>query len=492
MPPDASKIHDDALPCIVRDPLLPTSSTTAAGFHRLHPVILVLTCSRTLARDADIPTDEDGVAMGIKGVDSSIFAQPEMVRALATRDITAVYRLLVKHGVSQRYIAELVGQTPSEVSEIVNGHQVQSYDVLVRIAGGLAVSRGAMGLAYVGGYEPEPLFEEVTEDMRRRALLAAGAIALFNRPILGELLELPRRPDTPTPLPAQLGEVDVAAMMELATSLERQAQYYGGCADILTPVAQRAEQLLTVPAAEATKQGMIKAVANLHNVAGWAAYDSHADDAARYHFSRAMSLGTGGDGYEYARAMYLAGVATAEQREYNDGLKFLQLGQMRLDQEPKTERLQTLKAWLGADSACMLAHMDQRTQSRDALKAALDIWQAPDEDDQAEMDWLHGLIEMELGSLDSAQRFVATSLRHWRGSLDRRAVVLGEITLAQLHVQAGDSYGPDMAHRAISGVRELHSVRARERLGPLVQVMDARPESQYRDLAALARRRIAV
>jgi|SRR5947209_8456237 hypothetical protein len=43
--------------------------------------------------------------MAIKGLDSPVFEGQAMVRALAQRDIGAVYRLLVDHGVSQRYLA---------------------------------------------------------------------------------------------------------------------------------------------------------------------------------------------------------------------------------------------------------------------------------------------------------------------------------------------------------------------------------------------------
>jgi transcriptional regulator with XRE-family HTH domain len=107
--------------------------------------------------------------------------------------------------VPQRYLAELVGQSQSEVSEIIKGRQVRSYDVLVRIAEGLEVSRSAMGLAYAGVDEGlEPLYEDVTEDMQRRALFAAGSVALFGSPILGEVLELPKRAPGPTPLPDRL------------------------------------------------------------------------------------------------------------------------------------------------------------------------------------------------------------------------------------------------------------------------------------------------
>jgi transcriptional regulator with XRE-family HTH domain len=72
-----------------------------------------------------------------------------MRRRLCERDIAGVYRLLQAHGVSQRAIAARTGQSQSEVSEIVAGRrQVVAYDVLVRIADGLVVPRGWMGLAY--------------------------------------------------------------------------------------------------------------------------------------------------------------------------------------------------------------------------------------------------------------------------------------------------------------------------------------------------------
>jgi len=58
---------------------------------------------------------------------------------LAERDIAALYLILKDEGVTQRQIAELTGQAQSEVSEILGGRTVLSYDLLVRIAEGLAV-----------------------------------------------------------------------------------------------------------------------------------------------------------------------------------------------------------------------------------------------------------------------------------------------------------------------------------------------------------------
>ncbi len=50
--------------------------------------------------------------------------------------------------------------------------------------------------------------------MKRHAFLAAATIALWGRPVLGELLEL-ARPGIPTPLPQGLARCDSAAQ-ELA------------------------------------------------------------------------------------------------------------------------------------------------------------------------------------------------------------------------------------------------------------------------------------
>lgn len=71
-----------------------------------------------------------------------LFAVPQMRAALATHDISTVYRLLKQAGISQRRIAELTGQSQSEVCEILQGRRVVAYDVLERICIGLGVSRG--------------------------------------------------------------------------------------------------------------------------------------------------------------------------------------------------------------------------------------------------------------------------------------------------------------------------------------------------------------
>ena len=78
-----------------------------------------------------------------------VWERPDMRRCLAEHDIAGVYRLLQRHGVSQRALAARTGQSQSEVSEIIaHRRQVVTYDLLLRIAQGLGVPRGWMGLAY--------------------------------------------------------------------------------------------------------------------------------------------------------------------------------------------------------------------------------------------------------------------------------------------------------------------------------------------------------
>src|SRR3954447_12455679 len=81
-------------------------------------------------------------------IDPGLWQRSDMVAALGSRDVQTVFRLLQRHGVSQRRIAAMTGQSQSEISEIIAGRQVTSYSVLVRIADGLGIPRGHMGLAH--------------------------------------------------------------------------------------------------------------------------------------------------------------------------------------------------------------------------------------------------------------------------------------------------------------------------------------------------------
>lgn len=404
---------------------------------------------------------------------------PGMRAALAARDITKVYKLLKDAGVAQRTIAGATGQSQSEVSEILNGRQVMGYDVLVRICEGLGISRGAMGLAYDGVEEetaPAPS-EEVDEEMKRRALMAVGSVALFGVPVLGEVLEIPAKPATPTPLPSSLVAGDVAAIRSMTSGFRDVARAYGGCAEPITKVANRSRVLMSVPASEEVHLQLSSALAELHTLAGWTCVDSGYHDQARAHFARAMELGAR-DSREMASAFRHAGIQMVDAGAFNDGLKAFQLGLMSA-----TDRETT--AWMYGETAFPLTALGEREAALTAISRAREQ-KLTDPFDAADMDYLTSCVYGQLGRLDTAEALAASSMRRWASLGAHRDAVEGAIALASLHVRAGELDSVALAQQAISQVSELRSVRARMKLRNLVAALETRPSRA--DFTELARR----
>lgn len=69
--------------------------------------------------------------------------------ALARRDMGVVFRFLRSQGWSRTAVAAATGLSESRVREVAQGKQrITSYEVLERVAEGLTIDRGLMGLAY--------------------------------------------------------------------------------------------------------------------------------------------------------------------------------------------------------------------------------------------------------------------------------------------------------------------------------------------------------
>ena len=62
-------------------------------------------------------------------IDPALYRREDMRRILAARDITVLYQVLKDDvRLTQRRIAELTGQSQSEISEILQGRRVLAYD----------------------------------------------------------------------------------------------------------------------------------------------------------------------------------------------------------------------------------------------------------------------------------------------------------------------------------------------------------------------------
>ncbi len=403
---------------------------------------------------------------------------------MAERDVGTIYRLLNDAGVPQRDIASLVGQSQSEVCEILKGRTVMTYDVLARIAEGLDIPRGCMGLAYPEDLLPqEELGEEVDEEMKRRALIALAGVTLFDRPVLGEVLELPRRPAVPTPLPSQLGRSDVAALDALTAELRSWAQLWGGGAGTISTIAYRSERLLTVQATSQVHTALKSTLAKLHTVAGWAAFDERLDNRARDHFGEAITLaGSAGDPYWIAFALYGGGRIVSEQGHPDDALKHFQLSHLALkDDKGRHSRAPVLQGYLHSESALELAVMGHPTARGELSKAQESPFDADSYNIAAET-------YMSLGNLTKAHEMGVQAVQRWKGHPNRRHAVVSDIVLATINVKAGEHRGKVLARTAIQSVAGMRSGLARVRLERLATELEARPTAENRDLAAMARR----
>jgi len=402
-------------------------------------------------------------------------------------------------GISYRRIAALAGMSQSEVSEIISGRRVLAYNLLVRIAEGLGIPRELMGLSYGDGPksaydnegEPAPEVDEVVQ--RRRFLNAVMGIvvpAVFHHVVPAELLTPmdPLRPAVPTPLPSRLGMSDVDALRTLTERMRALARYYGGQAETISAVAHRSTRLMGVTSDEQVKADLGSALAELHSVAAWCCFDSGADDAARAHFTRSVEFAhDAGDAYSHAYTLWLASSLPGERGYPDDALTLLQMGQIVLAPVAGEPRVAFLAGWLRAEAAYELSRLGRADRARSEMAAARDGWEPPDADEAADMDATLAELELNLGRLDVAESAAAAAMRGWEGNPDRRRSVLGAITLATIHVRAGEPRGLVMAKSAIDAVALLRSGRARDRLVPLAAALEARLGSDYRELARMTR-----
>lgn len=466
-------------------------------------------CGRVATLLAAIRTDGSGdrVGHGPAGetgdhppIDPELLIRPEVRAVLADHDIGALFQVLREYGWTQREIAKATGMPQSSVCEIVKGRRVIGFQVLVRIADGLGIPRELMRLgpdedsAYAGVTE---LSEEVSAEMRRRALLATAGIAIAGRPLLGigELAELPG--PSPVPPPARILPVHVAQVGNLTHRLREAGRTYGSDPAVSSAAAEWATRLLSVPGTEPIMKDLRTAVVELHLLAGWDAFDADLYDRAMHHYNRGLDLAIeAGDVYLQASALMYAGLATEEHGHPDDGLKMLQFGQVKASDIPWDDERNSL--WSGnaraavcacvqAYSATALARLGYPDAADTQIAEARGLWRPGPGDPSGDLDRVAAEILLTRERLDAAEPFAVASLRRWEGGTSQRARAQAGVLLATIHVLAGEPAGLKLARSAITDVAKLSSARAHRRLEPLVSALAARPSSDHHQLARMAR-----
>jgi transcriptional regulator with XRE-family HTH domain len=425
---------------------------------------------------------------------------PGMRAALAQRDVAVIYKILTRYGIAQRQIAALTGQSQSEISEILKGHQVQAYDVLVRICEGLGIPREAMGLSF-GAYpvdspDSAPGGEDPEDVLRRQFqnLLALAGVAAFGSAIpgVGQLGAIPA-PSQLADIPSRVGRADVVAVRDLTTAVADAARTQGGQAGPAAALAGWADQLLQARATDKARQDLLIKLSDLHVIAAWCCHDSAAPVQSHHHFSQAVDFATqGGDSYQASYALRHAAMMLLDRGKPNDALKLVQMAEVRLLDAPHDDpRVAPLRSWLGMLSALAQAQMSPAGADTAAVRSALaharDGWSPPSVHSRADFDLTTAMVHLNLGNIDTAETMASTAVKTFASGSDRREGILADITLARLHVMSGTSDAARLAVQAVEGVIPTRSGVARAALVPLAGELDARRRSDFVELARRAR-----
>jgi transcriptional regulator with XRE-family HTH domain/tetratricopeptide (TPR) repeat protein len=425
---------------------------------------------------------------------------------LAARNITGIYELLQHQGVSQRRIAALTGQSQSEVSEILTAQrQVMAYEVLVRIADGLNIPRGYMGLAY------DPTTSELTdtglpapyravdegEDVRR--LLSHAAAVTIGAAVVDVASWWQPVERTLTPVPQRIGDSDMAQLEAITRSLRATDYQYGGgaCRDAVIGQVRWAQRFLSAEYSESIGCRLHLALGDLHNLAGWTSFDVGLYGEARSHFARALEQAKyAGDASLVANVLYRMGRLHLHRSLCKEALKFFQLGQIAA-QESGCE---LTVAMLCANEAWTYALLGDSVQAFKSLGRAEDEFARADPNQApawvrffsaADLNATIGVVNLSLPEPTRKHCTAATT------SLERGLAIRGadmtrskafELTaLATSHLVEGDlDQGAAVGQQAVDLAEQLRSVRVVDRLAPLEAA--ARMRSHDGDVQGLAER----
>jgi hypothetical protein len=395
------------------------------------------------------------------------------------------------------------------VSEILKGRQVIAYDVLARIADGLGIPRGYMGLAYDGATQmrvaasaaSDPQAEE-DESVKRRKFLSHAAAVTMGAAVFGD--ETTWAPtNVQTPAPVRIGMTDVQ-QIQAATKALRDLDYrYGGgtCRDAVVAQLSWAQQLLDATATEPVRKKLFVSLADMHSLAGWTSFDTGLLDPARSHFGKALEFAKqAGDESLVASVLYRMGRVYLHYQEPNEALKLFQLGQIAAQESGSALTV----AVLCANEAWAYGMLNKPDQVQKMIGRTKDEFSRANVNDAP--DWVRFFTENDLhGMIGSAhdalavfdpQRYAPIAVAETMkcnqsyGADMQRTHVFGLSLQATNHIRAGDlQEGIKVGRHALQIGEKVKSVRVADRLKPLeVEADRHRMNSDAGDLADEIRR----
>lgn len=414
-----------------------------------------------------------------------LWEHPQMRVALARRDISEVYRLLGSAGISQRRIAAHTGQNQSEISDINQGRQVQAYDLLARIADGLGIPRGYMGLAYTDATarrlaRSNDLNVQEDAGMERRTFLGVVSKIVMGAALTTAELDLIATTPRDTPVPRRVGDTEVRQLRDVTRALRVHDAAHGGgsCREAILGHAQWAESLLAASCTDQARSRLLSEVAEIKTLTGWAAHDLALATEARQYLTQALqTTREAGDPAHSAIVLYYLGRVPLDNGDPTEAVKLFQLGQIAA----QDSRSATPIAFLLANQAVAYAHLGDSRQAMTALRRAEDEYARTATDahpeftrmfDQTALNTATGRVHSRLGLTDPNHRDQAITRLHQalgdRTDCRGRQRAFNRAWLATCILVDGDpATGAQVGIQALSETRGITSPRLLDQLAPL-------------------------
>ncbi len=432
--------------------------------------------------------------------------EPDVRASLAGRDVAAIFAFLRRRGVSQRAIAALTGLAASEVYEITRGRRVMAYDVLCRIADGLSIPRGSMGLAYDNATaafvatadRPTPTAEAEAAHLLTHAAAMTLGLAHSAEPTESDRWDGARR--QPTPLPSRIGWSDVVQVEAITAGLRALDHQHGGgaCREAVLAQAAWVSTLIAQEMPDDVRTRLHVALADLYNLAGWTSFDVGLSADARTHFAVALTHAQlGGEPSLTANILYRIGRIHLHDSMITEALRYFQLGQIAAHDSAQASCV----SLLCANEAWAYGVLGNAEQAARSLARAHDELSRADSAESrpwmsffgfTELTGLAGMMHLELaigtasrGALTAAHERLTASIAAREGTRSRScALDLAGLATAQL--RAGNTAeGLALGNRAVDLAEQLWSIRVWQRFAPLARTAN---EVQSADAKALSQR----
>ncbi|GLZ33914.1 hypothetical protein Lesp02_61020 [Lentzea sp. NBRC 105346] len=285
----------------------------------------------------------------------------------------------------------------------------------------------------------------------------------------------------PPAFPGRVDTADVVHVETLTGALRTLDHEYGGgsCREAAIALLDWATPMMSADAAGQVRDRLSVAIADLHNLAGWASFDLGLLESAHAHFGRAMELAKkAGNSALEADILYRMGRVHLHYDLAEDALASFQRGL------PIAQASGSLLAVsiLHANEAWAFAKMGAERQAlRQFARAQEEFWNAGDEEappwarffDEADLVSIGGIVHTELARTCDVKYArsaipLLTKAISTAGANSSRSQSFRYAALSMSHLLTNDAEAAhDAGTSAITLSGPIRSVRTRDRMRPL-------------------------